>query len=448
MTLIRFSSALIILLFGGFVPSQQPTEAPTPGLTVDDVQIVSSIGDFGQPVIEAFGTVVNSSPDAYANISLSAQAFDAQDNAIGEGIGVLVNACGVGLLPDFVLQPQMTQTFSVPLELTETDSTVERVEISVQGDSVPPTEAAPLADGIRRVTSDETVNVEWIDDASFRYSTGCETDLFTEWTWYSYDTAAETRTRITPPHAGDANETMRERLELSDDATFAHSMMRFAPDGDRVVYQNARNDFLTASIIGTFRRGLYNTLNSRSLQGIYWQPEERFIAYYYGAYGDPVYYFIADAEARVISPALDRNPPSVIAPGLSRDGRRVVVAGTFEDVTGYYLYVVTNGFFELQFEAEPPGNNYPAPIPLANPESDLIDRIYVALPVDGEPRLQCFNRDEEQLHDLAPLPLNLADDERAWWWLSPDESQIALAADGVNGGLWLIDLTALPDCAE
>ena len=41
----------------------------------------------------------------------------------------------------------------------------------------------------------------------------------------------------------------------------------------------------------------------------------------------------------------------------------------------------------------------------------------------------------------------LADDERAWWWLSTDESQIALAADGVNGGLWLIDLTALPDCA-
>ncbi|MFN8451650.1 MAG: hypothetical protein U0521_24435 [Anaerolineae bacterium] len=57
-----------------------------------------------------------------------------------------------------------------------------------------------------------------------------------------------------------------------------------------------------------------------------------------------------------------------------------------------------------------------------------------------------FNRDEGQLHDLAPLPLKLADDERAWWWLSPDESQIALAADGVNGGLWLIDLTELPDC--
>ncbi|MFN8451649.1 MAG: hypothetical protein U0521_24430 [Anaerolineae bacterium] len=359
MTLIRFSSALIILLFGGFVPSQQPTEAPTPGLTVDDVQIVSGIGDFGQPVVEAVGMVVNSSPDAYASISLSAAAFDSQDSAIGEGIGVLVNACGVGLLPDFVLQPQMTQMFSVPLELTEADSTVERVEISVQGDSVPPTEVAPLADGILRVTSDETVNVEWIDDNSLRYSTGCETDLFTEWTWYSYDTAAETRTRITPPHAGDANETMRERLELSDDATFAHSMMRFAPDGDRVVYQNARNDFLTASITGTFRRGLYNSLNSRSLKGIYWQPEERFIAYYFGAYGDPVYYFVADAEARVISPALDRNPPSVIAPGLSRDGRRVVVAGTFEDVTGYYLYVVTNGFFELQFEAEPPGNNFP-----------------------------------------------------------------------------------------
>ena len=106
-------------------------------------------------------------------------------------------------------------------------------------------------------------------------------------------------------------------------------MLRFAPDGERLVYQNERNDFLTAYLDGTFRRGLYNDLNNRSLQGIYWQPQERFLAYYYGAYGDPVYYFVADAEARVISPPLDKNPPSVIVPGLSRDGRRIVVAGDF-----------------------------------------------------------------------------------------------------------------------
>jgi len=35
---------------------------------------------------------------------------------------------------------------------------------------------------------------------------------------------------------------------------------------------------------------------------------------------------------------------------------------------------------------------------------------------------------------------------RAQWWLSPDERRIALAANGVNSGLWLIDLRDLPAC--
>ncbi|MCC6805496.1 MAG: hypothetical protein IT319_21630 [Anaerolineae bacterium] len=446
MPLIRLSGLLLVVLFSGLT-AQQPTEPPPGDLSAEAVEIVSGIGGFGQPVVAAVGQIVNASrEDAYTSLSLSAQAFDADNTLVGEGIGVLVNACGVGVLPDFALQPESAQAFSVPLELHETNATIDRVEISAEGQPTAPTEAAPLAGGITQITDDEAVNVEWIDDNSFRFSTGCETDLFNQWTWYSYNRRIDRATEIAAPHADDANETMRARLELEDDDVFAHSMMRFAPDGDRVVYQNARNDFLTAYITGTFRRGLYIGLHSRTLQGIYWQPDERFIAYYYGAYGDPVYYFVADAEARTISPSITNNPPSVIVPGLSRDGRRVVVAGEFDGVTGYYLYVVTNGFFELQFEAEPPGNNYPAPIPLANPETDLIDRIYVALPVDGKPRLQCFNRDEGQLHNLAPLPLNLADDERAWWWISPGNSQIALAADGVNGGLWLIDLTALPDC--
>lgn len=92
------------------------------------------------------------------------------------------------------------------------------------------------------------------------------------------------------------------------------------------------------------------------------------------------------------------------------------------------------------------GNNFPAPLLIENPETELISHIYVARLEAGEALLQCYNRDQNELHDLAPLPLNLADDERAWWWMSPDETQIALAADGVSGGLWLIDLSTLPAC--
>jgi hypothetical protein len=202
----------------------------------------------------------------------------------------------------------------------------------------------------------------------------------------------------------------------------------------------------TAADDGTLQRLLYSRLNNRTLQEIYWLDDDRFLAYYFGAYGDPVLYFTADAEGRYISPSPLNNPESVIVPGPSRDARRVVIAGTFDDVTGYYLNVLTNGFFELLFEAEPPGNNFPGPIPIVNADEDRVVRVYVARLVDGEAMMQCFNRDESVLNDLAPLPLNLAEGERAQWWLSPDERRIALAANGVNSGLWLIELETIPPC--
>ena len=449
---IRILGIVAVFLFASTVFAQQQTQRPSPmsDLVAEHIQIVSGVSDFGQTVVTANGQLTNqSSSAAYTNISLSANAYDAQNHLVGQGIGVLVNACGDGLLSDFALQPGESQSFAAPLELNDSGATVTRVEVSAAAQSAPPSSPDPLPDGIEQVSDDETVNVEWMDDHSFRYSTGCNTDLFLNWTWYSYDTQKSSQMHIDPPHAQDVTNNLRARLELNDDSTFVHSMLSYAPDGQRLIYQNDRNDFLTAYLDGTYRRGLYTELNNRTLQGIYWQPEERFLAYYYGAFGDPVYYFTADAEARVISPPLDKNPPSKIVPGISRDGRRVVVAGNFDDGLGYYLYVVTNGFFEQEFTAQPPGNNYPAPIPLAQPtDNDDVTRIYVALNVDGSAHLQCFNRDEDKLYDLTPLPISLADDERAWWWLSPDNSKIALAANGVNGGLWLIDLTAMPDCGS
>jgi hypothetical protein len=436
-------AAILCVTFN--VSAQQQSD-----LNAASLQIVNGVGDFGQPVVEAVGQLTNgSSANAYSDINLDAKAYDAQNQLVGEGLGVLVNACGVGLPLDFSLQPGAAQRFSAPLELTDSNANIARIEVRITAQTTAPSADALPPEGIKQVTDTETVNVEWIDGNSLRYSTGCETDLFTNWTWYTYDSRSNASSPITAPHANDVTDSMRARLQLDDDAVLTHSMLRYAPDGNRLVYQNERNDFLTAYLDGTFRRGMYNNLNNRSLQGIYWQPQEKFLAYYYGAYGDPVYYFAGDAEARTISPPLEKNPPSVIVPGYSRDGRRIVVAGTFDDVTGYYLYVATNGFFELQFKADPPGNNYPAPIPLAHPtDSDTVDQIYVALPVDGAAHLECFNRTEGKLHDLAPLPINLADDERAWWWIAPDDSKIALAANGINGGLWLIDLAALPDCGE
>jgi hypothetical protein len=124
----------------------------------------------------------------------------------------------------------------------------------------------------------------------------------------------------------------------------------------------------------------------------------------------------------------------------------VIVGGTFDEGTGYYIHVVTNGFFELLFRADLPGNNWPGPIAVVDAEEDLVVRVYVAHPVNGVPTLECYNREQDVLYSLASLPLNLTEGDRAKWWLSPNEQTIALAANGINGGLWTIDLNAMPPC--
>ncbi len=50
------------------------------------------------------------------------------------------------------------------------------------------------------------------------------------------------------------------------------------------------------------------------------------------------------------------------------------------------------------------------------------------------------------MHDLSPLPLQLAPDARSRMALAPDFTTLALAANGVDGGLWLIDLQRFAPC--
>ncbi len=417
-------------------------------LSVNAVEVVESMGVFGQPVQVVRGSLINNSATAYTNISLSAAAYNTGDTLIAEGFGVVVNACGAGLLFDFALQPGHAIHFEIPLEVFG-QGRIDRVQVTPTAD---PTEAQPviqLPDGITPVAVDqEAVAVEWIDDEHLRYGVGCGRDLFSTWDWFEYEIGDDAPVESEHPYAELVTPELAQTLRLEDAEIFNRSALTFAPDGDRLVYQDEINTLFTAGFEGQTRYLLYNLLANRSLQGIYWQPDERFLAYYYGAYGDPVYYFTADANSRYISPFLTDNPPSQIVPGVSRDARRVIVGGTFDEVTGYFLYVVTNNFFELLFEATPPGNNYPSPLMVANVEDNLIARVYVALDVEGVPHLQCFNRMDGELHDLAPLPFSLATDERAQWWMSPNERKIALAATGAQGGLWVIDLDALPPCGE
>lgn len=452
---IKFISLLLLLAVAPLAAQDAAeTDAGTPALTAAGVTLADGVGSFGQPIQTVSGQIVNAGADAFTAVQITARAYDAADALIAEGFGVPGDACGASLPFEYALQPGAAVDFTLPLEVFEQGVPIERVEVSAAGTpTAPAPEPEPLPDGIRQLSTAEVVQVEWNGTRSLRFGVGCLNDLFSDWAWFSYNQLTDTTRPIEHPRAADVTALLRERLRLEDDAIFQRSRLSFDPDGTRLVYQDRVNYFYTAAADGTFQRLVHLGLNSYTLQEVYWLADDRYIAYYYGAFGDEVIYFTADAESRAISPSPLRNRPSVIRPGASADGRRVVLALRYDDPAtgqpsaGYFISVVTNNFFELLFEAEPPGNNYPSPIPLVDTAQDRVTRVYVAREVDGQPIMQCFNRAEGVLYDLAPLPFRLTEGHRAQWWIAPDERSIVLAADGVGNGLWWIDLAALPPCA-
>lgn len=420
-------------------------------LVVEDVTVTMQTDAFGQEIQVAEGELLNQGNTAFNNINLLAEVYDSANTLVGEGFGFPVNACGAGYLPDFALQPGAAQGFTVTLELYEEDAVVDRVEVIPQGT---PTDAQAdatptLINGITPVSDHEVINVEWLDPQTMRFAVGCTRDLFTQWTWFDYNVATGVQQQTTHPKAdliNNASAVMLTQLELDEPLDIQNAGFSFHPTGRRMVYQNDRNSFLSAEADGSFRRLLADRLFNRTLQGVIWLRDGVFLAYYYGAQGDPVLYFTANVEGGILSEHPADTLPSLIVPGASPDGSRIILAATINDVTGYYLKQAPYpNTAELLFEADPPGNNWPPPI-YWRPPDDSPRVIYIARPVDGEARLQCFNLTTRQLRDLSPLPLQLATDERASWWLSPDNQRIALAANGLHSGLWMIELSAFESC--
>jgi hypothetical protein len=298
---------------------------------------------------------------------------------------------------------------------------------------------------VAQVTDREVVDVEWIDNESLRYSTGCWRDVFTNRDWYSYNLTTVDPQPTTHPNAESITPLLLQLTELTDPFVFNRSFFSFAPGQRRAVYQTDLNTLVSVEPDGSFRRVLYDSLYNISLQGINFHKDSgTFVAYYHGGYGDDVLYQVGNVDGRQFSQHATISLPSEIVPGVAANGRGVVIATTIDDVRGYYLKQTTNDFTILMFEAEPPGNNWPAPFYEITPDGQRW--IYVVRPVDGVARLQCYNPDSQQLHDYTALPLQLATDERGWLWLSPDNRTLALAANGVNGGLWTIDLTGFAAC--
>lgn len=431
---------------------------------VDGLDVVVRSDVFGVAALYAEGELSNAGETAFTDISIFAEVYDSRDRLIGEGFGYPVTECGEALLSDFVLNPDHSQRFSVALEFYDeyesidaAAAAVDRVEIIPQSDEIDPTMTQPaLPDGITRYSEQEVVALEWVDEQSLLFGVGCANAVFTELAWYekALNNRAAPRPIEHPDAAGIGEAFLRvtginQRTQTGageDTSLYFRSFLTPSPTARRLVYQNDLNVLYSAEPDGSFRRIIDSDLYRNTLQGFVWLPEGRFVAYFFGAYGEPVQYITASVDGQRYSAGITRSLPSFTVPGATDSAQRVIITAEIDGVMGYYLRsVVAESDIQLLFETdEIPGNNYPAPVWVENEANEAF--IYLARMVDGETRLQCFDMQDSELRDLASLPLLLADAERAWWLLSPDRATLALSANGIEGGLWAIDLTAL-SCA-
>ncbi len=413
--------------------------------SLTDAALRDEIDAFGQTIQVAGGFLTNESEAALTNVTIFADIL-AGDTVIGEGIGFLTDACGLGLLPDFAFQPGATQAFNVSVELFD-EGDITTIELFVQGVTTEPDTDPEFAAvvGIEQISDREVVNVEFFDDGSggLRYGVGCDQNVFINQDWYRYDPETGESIEVLHPNTGDITPALLNQVGLTDPVLLNRSFLMYPPNDRRIIYQTRINEVLTAEPDGSFKRLIWDDLSRHSLQGFIWLPGGRFMAYYFGAYGEDVRYFTASMAGQRVSASIYNVQTSKIVPGPLPDGARVVLAETIDGVTGYWL---RGTFFEdltLLFEGEFPGNNYPAPLYVNRGEEDII---YIVRDVDGVPLLQCFDTVTQQLNSLTALPLNIDTEHRAWTFLSPDRTTLALAADGVKGGLWLIDLETFGVC--
>ncbi len=411
-----------------------------PQLILSETAIASQPDGFGGEMPVVRGKVFNHGADAYRNVTVSVEAYSADERLIGEGFGFLVDACGTALV-DRALLPGAVQTFSAPFELFA-DGDVASVRVNVDAEAEAPQWSPAIdAPAVTLIARSEVVMLEWLDDETLIYGVGCEGAVFTELDWWRYDLADHALSQIEHPDAGKVSAEMIAKSDAAlitqsgeqNPALFYGSRMTFPPGARRIVYQNDLHTIFSAEPDGSFKRLIHDKLHQHSLRGFTWARQPGvFLAYYFGTHGEPVYYFSADVEGQMLMGRLEELTPSLIAPGPAEDGLAAVVGWQRADSSGYYLDYAFGGS-ELLFEAQLPGNHYPAPIVAG-------DIIYVVRPIEGVAALQCFDRLTRQLTTLTELPLHLTRPARAWSWLSPAGGKLALAMNGAAGGLWWLEL--------
>ena len=428
-------------------------------LQTSNVELQTQINAFGVEEQIMIGNILNSGRVAYENVQVLADILDEDGEVIGEAFGFLADQCGEAII-DEALQPGQSRRFLATVDIFE-DGEVDSFDIFPQATDVEPEEAPErdIADAIEQVAMGEVARVEWEDNNSLLYGIGCDSGLFTDYDWYRLQLDADVITPLDEsPNAQFITDAFLLQTGINtltqsgvnDPTLINRAYLTFPTQANRVVYQTDIHTVITSEVDGSFKRRIHGTLSQFSLQGYVWSPAGNFVASYFGAYGEPVQYFTASATGGLISAVLQNNTPSVTIPGITDDGRSVIIGGTFDDgtgteVTGYWLSSAITQQRELLFEVdELPGNNYPAPAYYRHDASTRY--IYFVHPVDGVPTLQCFYREGGELYTLSELPLQIDTDERARTYLSPDNTKLAIAANGDHAGLWIVDLEEVDTC--
>ena len=437
--------ALILILL--WTAGAQLTAQDKPALTLANTQIGTQPDGFGGETPTVFGDVYNYGHQAYRQIQIDVNAYNASDERIGEGFGFLVDACGTALL-DYALPPEQSQRFHAPFELFVED-TVATVKVRIDAEPLdydPP--PMPVTPAVHQIASEEVVMLEWIDEETLHYGVGCDGDVFTELDWWQYSLTDHAVKSIEHPDAHYVTAAMIEQSGAAmitqsgaqNPDLFYGSAMAFPPHARRVVYQNDLHTILSAEPDGSFKRLIHDGLHQRSLRGFLWGARPGvFLAYYFGAAGDPVHYFTGNVNGQMLMGRLETVPPSLTVPGVSADGLYAVAGMRINGVSGYYWQSAYGGN-QLLFESELPGNHYPAPAVFEN------HLIYLIRPLEGIPTLQCFQRRTGELTTISALPLRLRPETRAWSWLSPGGTRLAVAVNGAEGGLWWVDLAMSGAC--
>lgn len=439
----------LVMSLAGLGIQIQAQEASS-DLQLEDAQVVQRVDEFGVEEALLVGTLHNAGTVAYGNINLFAEGLDADSEAIAEGFGYVVDACGTALI-DIPLAPQQTRRFALKLDIYGEGELSEWIfEPSAQAlpDYQAPDDSLPT--GIQRLSAEEVVSVEWQEDGSLLTGVGCAGSVFTDLTWSSIAPDGTTNPLDAHPNASFVTDALIERVGINqvtqqgggkNPALFARSFLTMPTFTRRAVWHTDLHDLYTMERDGQFLRRVETGLYQYSLQGFVWSPEDNFVAAYFGAFGEEVRYFTASADGVRLSPSLLNNPPSRTMPALTNDGRSVIIGATLEEQTGYWLVDLARLRPELLFEVDIlAGNNYPAP---AYWRADAQTRYLYVIRPEGErvvlERYHFETGERAVLYDDLGF-LRLRDDERAWAWLSPDGTQLAVGRSGRDGGLWRIDL--------